>query len=112
MEPLLPTLRLRKRYIAVVVLGATDVSREAFIAAVSSTGTSLLGDAGFAAAGISVYGFENGQGIVKCHHTAVSKAIAVLTFISVLDNRKAVVHTAGVSGTVKGATTQFFGKKE
>ncbi|MDV0447297.1 hypothetical protein MsAg5_11800 [Methanosarcinaceae archaeon Ag5] len=106
MEPLLPTLRLRKRYVAIEVLGA-NVSRESVISAVSSAGASLLGDVGFAAAGISVYGFENGKGIVKCHHTAVSETIAVLAFISVIDNQRVVVQTLGVSGTVKGAATQF-----
>ncbi|WNY26877.1 Rpp14/Pop5 family protein [Methanolapillus ohkumae] len=111
MEPLLPTLRDRKRYVAVEVFGDVFVSREAFIAAVSSSGTTLLGDVGFAAAGISVYGFENSKGIVKCRHTAVSQTIAVLAFISAIENRRVIVKTWGVSGTVKGATEKFLSDK-
>ncbi|MDR2943498.1 MAG: ribonuclease P [Methanosarcinales archaeon] len=111
MEPLLPSLRKRKRYIAVELVSAAPVQRNAFIAAVSQAGCAVLGDAGFAVCGISVLGFEGSAGIIKCHHTSVSQTIGVLAFITMIDGQKVIVRTAGVSGTVKGALTKFLQKE-
>lgn len=110
MEPLLPSLRKRKRYIAVEVISDFPVQRNAFIVSVSQTGCAVLGDVGFAACGISVLGFENNTGVVKCWHTGVSQTIGVLAFITMIDGQKVIVRTAGVSGTVKGAETKFLKK--
>ncbi len=110
MEPLLPSLRKRKRYIAVEIISDVPVQRNAFIAAVSQAGCAVLGDVGFAVCGISVLGFEGNAGIVKCWHTSVSQTVGVLTFITMIDGQKAIVRTAGVSGTVKGAQTKFLHK--
>lgn len=107
MEPLLPSLRKRQRYIAVEVLSDAPVQRNAFIAAVSNAGCTVLGDLGFAACGISVLGFENNSGVIKCRHTSVSQTIGVLAFMTLIDGQKVIVRTAGVSGTVKGARTKF-----
>ncbi|WNY28275.1 hypothetical protein MmiEs2_04590 [Methanimicrococcus stummii] len=107
MEPLLPTLRNRKRYIAVEIISDAPVQRNAFIGAVSQTGCAVLGDVGFAGCGISVLGFENNIGIVKCKHDSVSETIGALAFISAIDNQRVIVRTIGVSGTVKGAETKF-----
>jgi ribonuclease P/MRP protein subunit POP5 len=110
MEPLLPSLRQRKRYIAFEIIGAPPVQRNAFINAVSSFGCALFGDVGFAKFGITVLGVEDNAGIIKCRHTAVSETIAVLAFITNVDGQKVVVRSAGVSGTVKGAKTKFLNK--
>ncbi|MDV0444500.1 hypothetical protein MmiAt1_00260 [Methanimicrococcus sp. At1] len=110
MEPLLPSLRKRKRYIAVEIISDFPVQRNAFISAVSQAGCAVLGDVGFAVCGISVLGFENNVGIVRCRHTSVSQAIGVLAFMTMIDGQKVIVRTAGVSGTVKGAQTKFLQK--
>lgn len=110
MEPLLPSLRKRKRYVAVEVISDSPVQRNAFISAVSQTGCTVLGDIGFAVCGISVLGFENNVGIVRCWHTAVSQTIGVLAFMTMVDGQRVIVRTAGVSGTVKGAQTKFLNK--
>jgi ribonuclease P/MRP protein subunit POP5 len=107
LEPLLPSLRNRKRYIAVAVISDAPVQRNAFIAAVSQTGCALLGDVGFAGCGVSVLGFENNAGIVKCKHISVSQTIGILAFMTAVDGQKVIVQTLGVSGTVKGAQTKF-----
>jgi len=107
LEPLLPTLRGRKRYIAIEVLSDVPVQRNAFINAVSYAGCSLLGDFGFSKCGASVLGFENNIGIIRCRHTAVSETIAVLAFMTNVDGESVIVRTAGVSGTVKGAETKY-----
>ncbi|TDQ71075.1 ribonuclease P protein subunit Rpp14 [Methanimicrococcus blatticola] len=110
LEPLLPSLRKRKRYIAVEVISDAPVQRNAFIAAVSQAGCAVLGDVGFAVCGISVLGFEDNVGIVKCWHTSVSQTIGVLTFMTWIDGQKVIVRAAGVSGTVKGAQIKFLQK--
>lgn len=110
LEPLLPSLRKRKRYIAVEVISDVPVQRNAFIAAVSQTGCAVLGDVGFAGCGISVLGFEDNSGIVLCRHTSVSETVGVLAFITMIDGQKVIVRTMGVSGTVKGAQTKFLKK--
>lgn len=107
MEPLLPTLRGRKRYIAIEVLSDGPVQRNAFINAVSYAGCALLGEFGFSKCGASVLGFEDNLGIIKCRHTAVSETIAVLAFITNIDGQSVIVRSAGVSGTVKGAETKY-----
>lgn len=112
MEPLLPTLRKRQRYIAVEVLSKTFIQRNAFINAVSLSGCSLLGDIGFAKCGVSVLGFENNLGIIKCEHTSVSKTVGILTFVTKIDGEKVILRTLGVSGTIKGAETKYLQKKK
>jgi RNase P/RNase MRP subunit POP5 len=107
MEPLLPSLRQRKRYVAIELLSDSPIQRNSLISAVSQAGCSLLGDIGYAKCGISVLGFENNVGIVQCKHTSVSETIAVLAFITAVDNQKVIIRAAGVSGTVKGAETKF-----
>jgi len=107
LEPLLPTLRGRKRYIAIEVLSDEPVLRNAFINAVSYAGCSLLGDYGFSKCGVTVLGFEDNIGIIKCRNTAVSETIAVLSFITNVDGQTVIVRSAGVSGTVKGAETKY-----
>ena len=107
MEPLLPSLRKRKRYIAVEVISASSIQRNLFISAVSSSGCALLGEVGFAKCGISILGFEDNLGIIKCWHTAVSETVAILAFITNIDGQPVIVRTAGVSGTIKGAETKY-----
>ena len=107
MEPLLPTLRQRKRYIAIEILSEFSIQRNALISAVSQTGCTLLGDVGYAKCGVSVLGFENNVGIIQCWHTSVAEAISILAFITSVDNQKVIIRAAGVSGTVKGAETKF-----
>lgn len=107
LEPLLPTLRGRKRYIAIEVLSDEPIQRNAFINAVSYAGCSLLGDFGFSKCGVSVLGFEDNTGIIMCKHTAVSETIAVLAFMTGVDGQSVIVRSAGVSGTVKGAETKY-----
>ena len=107
MEPLLPSLRKRKRYIAVEVLSDSPIQRNSFISAVSSSGCALFGEAGYSKLGASVLGFEYNLGIVKCWHTTVSETIASLAFITNIDGQPVIIRTAGVSGTVKGAEVKF-----
>lgn len=103
MEPLLPTLRIRRRYIAIDVMSDEPIDRDALINAVFSSACSLLGDAGTAHSGLTVLGFENGRGFVRCRHTAVSGVIAALGLVSMINGRRVIIHVRGVSGTIKGA---------
>jgi len=112
LEPLLPTLRKRQRYIAVEVLSKTFIQRNAFINAVSQSGRSLLGDVGFAKCGISVLGFENNLGIIRCTHTSVSETVGILAFIKIIDGEPVILRTLGVSGTIKGAEVKYLQKKK
>ncbi|MCL2550012.1 MAG: ribonuclease P, partial [Methanimicrococcus sp.] len=89
------------------VLSDEPIQRNAFINAVSYTGCLLLGDLGFSKCGVSVLGFEDNIGIIKCRHTAVSETIAVLSFMTNVDGEPVIVRSAGVSGTVKGAETKY-----
>ena len=107
MEPLLPALRKRKRYLAVEILSDSPIQRTSFISAVSASGCALFGDAGYSKFGVLVLGFEEDIGVVKCWHTAVSETIAALAFITNIDGQPVIVRTAGVSGTVKGAEVKF-----
>jgi RNase P/RNase MRP subunit POP5 len=107
MEPLLPSLRKRKRYLAIEILSDSQIQRASFISAVSSSGCALFGEAGYSKFGVTVLGFEDNLGIVKCLHTSVSETIAVLAFITNIDGQPVLIRTAGVSGTIKGAEIKF-----
>ena len=110
MEPLLPSLRKRKRYLAVEVLSDSPIQRASFISAVSSSGCALFGEAGYSKLDVTVLGFEDNIGVVKCRHTAVSETIAALAFITAIDGHPVIIRTEGVSGTVKGAEVKFLRK--
>ncbi len=103
MEPLLPVLRTRRRYIAVEVISDEPVDRDSLISAVFSSACSILGDAGAAHSGLMVLGFENGCGFIRCRHTAVPEVLAAVGLVSEINKKRAIIHVKGVSGTIKGA---------
>jgi|GEM_PF-717361 len=107
LEPLLPTLKFKRRYIAVEVLSNINVSRETFIRSVFSNSCSFLGDAGVAKSGLSVLGFENNKGIIRCNHKFVQKVICALSLITNIDGSDAIVKIAGVGGTIKSTNKKL-----
>lgn len=107
LEPLLPTLRKRKRYIAIEVLSCEDIRRDIFIKNVFASACSVIGDAGVAGSGLSVFGFENNKGIVRCYHNSVEKIICSLSLITNIGGKRVIVCVKGVGGTVKSTRSKF-----
>ncbi|MDD2440448.1 MAG: Rpp14/Pop5 family protein [Methanosarcinaceae archaeon] len=107
MKRLLPSLRPRKRYLAIELISNAEPSRGEFSREIYFAACSLLGDAAVSECDLKVLGFEAGLGIIQCAHTKLSETRAALAALTQVNRKKAAVHVLGVSGTIKGATEKF-----
>lgn len=103
----MPSLRPKKRYLAIELISKDVTSRGEFTREVYFAVCSLLGDVSVSECDIKVLGFENGLGIIQCAHTKLSETRAALASLTQVNRKRATVHVLGVSGTVKGATDKF-----
>lgn len=111
MKRLLPSLRPKKRYLAIEVISTDQISRGELSREIYFTGCSLLGDLGMSECDIKVLGFENGLGIIQCAHTKLSETRAALAALTYINKKRATVYVLGASGTVKGATEKFLNER-
>ncbi|MDD3042556.1 MAG: Rpp14/Pop5 family protein [Methanosarcinaceae archaeon] len=107
MKRLLPSLRPRKRYLAIELISEDTTTRGELTREIYFAACSLLGDVSVSECDIKVLGFENGLGIIQCAHTKLSETRAALAVLTQVNRKRATVHVLGVSGTVKGATEKF-----
>lgn len=103
----MPSLRPKKRYLAIELISEDATSRGEFTREVYFAACSLLGDVSISECDLKVLGFEDGLGIIQCAHTKLSETRAALAALTQVNRKRAFVHVFGVSGTVKGATEKF-----
>ena len=107
MKRLLPSLRLKKRYLAFELICEVPANRNDLIKEVMSSASALLGDVVASECDIKVLGFEDWKGIIQCSHTKVKETRASLAALTRINGKRATLHILGTSGTIKRVTEKF-----
>jgi ribonuclease P/MRP protein subunit POP5 len=102
-----PSLRERKRYLAIEIITERDVSREELLREIFAATGSLFGDIGSSECGLRLLDFEKQKGILRCSHMMAERSRAALATITSIGGQRAIVHVLGISGTVRGATQKY-----
>jgi ribonuclease P/MRP protein subunit POP5 len=107
LKPLAPTLREKKRYVAIEVLTEGPAAFSDLSRALGEAFLGLFGEMGAAHAGIWLlperYDAGRKQGIVRVSHAAADHLRAALTFITSVGGKPATVRSLGASGILAKA---------
>lgn len=113
---ILPThLREKKRYLAFQAISEIPLERDDVISLILGASGDLYGAYGTSKLGLWVVKFwkypssENNmtKGIIRCNRDETKSARAVIPTITRFKGRRVVFQTLGISGTIKGAITNF-----
>ncbi len=113
---ILPThLREKKRYLAFQVISEIPLERDDVISLIMGASGDLHGACGTSKLGLWVVKFwkysssENyiAKGIIRCNRNEINSAQAVIPTITRFKGKRVVFQTLGISGTIKGAITNF-----
>lgn len=110
MKRLLPSLRMKKRYLAFELICEESANRNDLIKEVMSSASALLGDVVASECDIKVLGFEDCKGIIQCAHTRVKETRASLAALTKINGKRATLHILGTSGTIKRVNEKFLHK--
>jgi ribonuclease P/MRP protein subunit POP5 len=114
-KPLPKHLRPRWRYLAVGIETWPDasLSRGSFQRELWYAAQNLYGDAGSAAADLTVFGFDHAEGtgetVVRARRGEVERARAALACIDAVDGHPVGLRVRGVSGTVRACEERYLG---
>ncbi len=111
MKPILPSLREKKRYLVFEVISRKKHGSYAVSQAVSQKALEFLGELNAANAGVQVLGeewsLEKQKGTLKVNRKYVNHLKAALCLVSRVGKSKAIIRSAGVSGTISKAHKKF-----
>lgn len=113
---ILPThLRNKKRYLAFEVRSQKPLTREDVISLIGGAMNEMYGACGASHADLWVVkvwqcGENVIKGILRCNREEVDTVRSALPIINRFKGGKVVVHTLGVSGTIKAAKGKFVKK--
>ncbi len=109
LKTLPPTLRSRQRYLVFEAVG-NGFGREELAKAVFNTGMRFLGEHEYSRTKAWLMDFdqERQKGIIRFAHNHKKGIKAVLLLVNDIGGRKAILHTLGISGTVKKARKKWF----
>ncbi|HIH44458.1 MAG TPA: hypothetical protein HA257_05115 [Candidatus Methanoperedenaceae archaeon] len=107
MKPLPPTLRERRRYLAIEAYSEDAISQSDLAAEIWNAAGSLFGDKGSSECGLRIISFKGGHGIVRCSGDMVREARAVLATITAVKGTRVGIMVRGVAGTIRAATEKY-----
>jgi ribonuclease P/MRP protein subunit POP5 len=96
LKTLPPSLRDRKRYLAIEIIAEYDVSREELLREIFAAIGSLLGDIGSSECGLRLLDYDKQKGILRCSHMMSEKSRAALATITSIGGQRAIVHVLGI----------------
>lgn len=107
MKPLLPTLKEKKRYIVFEVHSDVKHSYKTVSRAIKKGMQEYLGLLGMSKAGLIMlpkrWNQAKQRGILRVSRQAADHAKAALIVLTKIDNKKALIRSVTVSGTIKKA---------
>ena len=107
MKRLLPSLRMKKRYLAIELICEEPANRNDLIKELMSSASALIGDVVASECDIKVLGFEDFKGVIQCTHTRVKETRASLAALTRINGKRATLHVLGTSGTIKRVKEKF-----
>lgn len=103
----LPTLRLRRRYVAFELDSEDEIEAKDLGNEIRSSQSSLFGDAGAARNRLKLIAFDGRFGLLRCNHESIPETRAILAAIYSINGIRTALRTKGVSGTIKSATEKY-----
>ena len=95
--------RVRRRYLALKVVSKQPVDRRDVTDAVWNAVFRLFGEYGASQANLSLVEFnpQKNVAVVRCSHAALEMVRASIASITEINDKPAVIHVVGVSGTLR-----------
>ncbi len=105
-----PSMRARQRYLVFEAMGA-QVGKEEVAKAVFSAGMRFLGENGYSKLKAWVLDFdrERQKGIIRFAHNHKKAIKTVLLLTNEVGGKKVIIHTLGISGTIRKARQKWLG---
>ena len=103
----LPTLREKKRYLALEVITERPITRSDLSEEIFNSLCSLFGDTGASEINAGLLSYEGKYGILRCERKKTTDTRAALACISRIRGFRVSILVLGISGTVKGAMEKF-----
>lgn len=101
MDPLLPTLKKRKRYIAIGVLSDEILTRKILNELIFNTSKIIYGEIETLKYGIYILKYNNNIGIIRCWHRYINQVLSILSIIRFDYKKNINIRIFGYSGTIK-----------
>ncbi|PTD93844.1 hypothetical protein C9439_05535 [archaeon SCG-AAA382B04] len=106
-----PSMKNKKRYIAIKLEVEESLSRNEFVKGIWNNAISLIGDYGVAKTGLWVHDFDGKFAIIECNHKKTKKISSILSAIYEIENKKVRIDKLGESGTIKKLKKKFIQKE-
>lgn len=87
MDPLLPTLRKRKRYIIFGIISRDNIPKKILYNNILNICIELYGELELSKYGIVLISYENHIGIIRCWHNYIDKVLSILALIKSIENK-------------------------
>jgi len=112
LQPILPSLRERKRYLAFEIISKDKITDFSKIEeAISSASLQLFGEIGTSKAGIiflkDKYNENLQKGLIRINNKEVNNIRSALTLIKEINHKEVIVKSLGVSGILKKAMNKY-----
>ena len=110
-----PTLREKKRYLAFEIISEEKVEFGDVVNAFWHSLLNLIGEVGASRANIwfvaDSWDAEKQRGLIRCDNKYVEYVRVALALIERIGDKRVIIYTLGVSGTMKAAKRKFFGER-
>ncbi len=103
----LPTLRDKKRYLAIEVTAEQTINRQQLFNELLESVASLFGDKGISEINPKLMSYDGRFGIIRCTREKTQETRAALACINNIRRIRVSILVLGISGTIKGATEKF-----
>ncbi|VVB94455.1 Ribonuclease P protein component 2 [uncultured archaeon] len=103
----LPTLRDKKRYLAIEVTSEQTINRQQLLNEILDSVASLFGDKGISEINPKLMSYDGRFGIIRCAREKTQETRAALACINNVRRIRVSILILGISGTIKGATEKF-----
>ena len=111
MKILPPTLREKKRYLAVEIMREGRINRERLIRALQDSIRELFGDTGLSETGLRLLHFDGNHAVVRCTPRTVWRTRAGIATITEIDGTKVSLRVIGIGGTVRSVMEKYIEKR-
>ena len=113
-NPLPPSLRGRRRYIAYEVISEDKILQEDLTNTIWHSILNFLGEHGTSQTNMWIvkdsYDENKQTGLIRCSHDTVERVRASLALIERIGDIRVIIKVLGISGTINAAKIKFFGE--
>jgi len=102
--------RVRRRYLALKIVGEQFIGKEDLIGVLWDAVLQLFGEYGASRVNLSLveYEAEGNYAILRCSHGALDMVRASIASLTEIRGRPVAINVIGVSGTLKSLRKKFF----